>query len=1054
MKLIKQTKLHFREGNSDKVYEADLCEVGDNQYVVNFRYGKRGANLTEGTKTTSPVDLKKAQDTFDKIIKEKTSKGYQDVTEGGEAQAPTEFVRTGDDATDRKNALLWHLELGSSNPAKQRQKRYNIKRAIWRVGELHLAEATPLLLKLFGKGLEREVHLYNYCILWSLGHCAAGCVAELKAAAIAVLEQYANDANGVDMVRRIAMSSLVKLAQGDAKETLRQTLLTRLPDAVRDVVKNPDRLARVLQSYANNKSGTNLACITDVYFLSFLQPELRKAVTETLRVMPMRPNSFKYVRYLFKIAEHQAEPQVWGMAAYKLERETAMYRSSRGRARVGYQRVNVKNELAKPDSRLAYSHKTREKLRSRLRELLETFGKADSADYVKFATGLLLCYSDAADAKPVREDKSWRYNTQTRRYEATIRYYDAYAHADLLNYILFSNSTRYSYVRRAKMWTCDNDYMPNMPAPVQREENFPHLWDKMPMAYVHLIIESQSRPVVEFALRALKQHNDYQQFINKFDLSLIYQLLQHSTNLVAEFALTLLQNRVPAREFSEQTIMALLASPHRVLREYALICIKENADIYYINTELIKNFLLHALPEVRLWVQTNWDSIVATWNEDKRRVFLARMISYFMQLPADSKLNLHVRELADLLQKTFTQELKVLSVDVLGDLLNHSLLECKLFAARLFANHQLEAARLPIAHIRTMLVSNEVLLRQLGQGLLQRFADADLAKNNELLCAVAVLQYSDTSQAIRPLIQRAAAAYEEAGQKMVEKLLPTLLKKETWEGVHQAVYNILTLELEKFLHIIHRDLIFRLLNVDYRKAQELACILIERYIPAQTLTMRSIIRLADHEILNARELAWNMFRNDVARVKYEREEAIRLLDAKWDDSRNFAIEFFRANFTESDWTPELLVSICDSVRTDIQALGTELITRFFAEENGVEYLLKLSQHPRPRVQLYATNYLQRFASDNLQNLQKLELYFITVLSQVNKVRVAKDRIFDFLHAEALKTSEAAHLVADIVSRISATCAIGDKATCIEIMRDIQARYPHVETIAKLVEIAE
>ena len=39
MKLIKQTSLHFREGNSDKVYEIDLCEVGADAYVVNFRYG-------------------------------------------------------------------------------------------------------------------------------------------------------------------------------------------------------------------------------------------------------------------------------------------------------------------------------------------------------------------------------------------------------------------------------------------------------------------------------------------------------------------------------------------------------------------------------------------------------------------------------------------------------------------------------------------------------------------------------------------------------------------------------------------------------------------------------------------------------------------------------------------------------------------------------------------------------------------------------------------------------------------------------------------------------
>ncbi len=37
MKLIQQTSLHFREGNFDKVYKIDLCEVGADTYVVNFR---------------------------------------------------------------------------------------------------------------------------------------------------------------------------------------------------------------------------------------------------------------------------------------------------------------------------------------------------------------------------------------------------------------------------------------------------------------------------------------------------------------------------------------------------------------------------------------------------------------------------------------------------------------------------------------------------------------------------------------------------------------------------------------------------------------------------------------------------------------------------------------------------------------------------------------------------------------------------------------------------------------------------------------------------------
>src|SRR5215468_331715 len=75
MKLIRQTKLVFQEGRSDKVYEVDLCEVGANRYVVNFRYGRRGANLKEGAKTAQPVALAEAEKVFASLVAEKTRKG-------------------------------------------------------------------------------------------------------------------------------------------------------------------------------------------------------------------------------------------------------------------------------------------------------------------------------------------------------------------------------------------------------------------------------------------------------------------------------------------------------------------------------------------------------------------------------------------------------------------------------------------------------------------------------------------------------------------------------------------------------------------------------------------------------------------------------------------------------------------------------------------------------------------------------------------------------------------------------------------------------------------
>ncbi len=71
MKLIEQVTLLFQEGKSDKVYEVDLLEVGAGQHVVNFRYGRRGTALKDGTKTPAPVSMAEARKAFDKTIEMK-----------------------------------------------------------------------------------------------------------------------------------------------------------------------------------------------------------------------------------------------------------------------------------------------------------------------------------------------------------------------------------------------------------------------------------------------------------------------------------------------------------------------------------------------------------------------------------------------------------------------------------------------------------------------------------------------------------------------------------------------------------------------------------------------------------------------------------------------------------------------------------------------------------------------------------------------------------------------------------------------------------------------
>jgi len=73
--------LYYREGSSDKVYQAAIEPAGD-QFVVNFAYGRRGTTLTTGTKTSSPVDYDTAKVIHSRLISEKKAKGYTEGADG------------------------------------------------------------------------------------------------------------------------------------------------------------------------------------------------------------------------------------------------------------------------------------------------------------------------------------------------------------------------------------------------------------------------------------------------------------------------------------------------------------------------------------------------------------------------------------------------------------------------------------------------------------------------------------------------------------------------------------------------------------------------------------------------------------------------------------------------------------------------------------------------------------------------------------------------------------------------------------------------------------
>ena len=73
--------LYYREGSSDKVYQAAIEPQGE-LFVVNFAYGRKGSTMNTGTKTQVPVDYDTAKTIYDKLVREKMAKGYTEGPDG------------------------------------------------------------------------------------------------------------------------------------------------------------------------------------------------------------------------------------------------------------------------------------------------------------------------------------------------------------------------------------------------------------------------------------------------------------------------------------------------------------------------------------------------------------------------------------------------------------------------------------------------------------------------------------------------------------------------------------------------------------------------------------------------------------------------------------------------------------------------------------------------------------------------------------------------------------------------------------------------------------
>ncbi|MBD2540947.1 WGR domain-containing protein [Coleofasciculus sp. FACHB-SPT36] len=1032
MELIQRTTLLYQAGSSDKVYEVDLCKTGENRYLVNFRYGRRGTTLKEGTKTVQAVPLAQAQRVFDKLVDSQIQKGYRDVTAGAvsepAAPAPVQTASNVPITSDpRHQAILNRL-------ANRDNRKWPLERAIWRAGELKIREATPLLIQLIGTGEA----LRDYCIAWALGWCG-------DESTIPFVRELSQHKSVAEFVCRIAWEALFKLSDEQTQGQMRSEKIEQLPLELRDLARNgtAETFATTLRDYLNSSDYRRFSVLDTIYQIDnqYVRPALLDILCET----PFKSNYFQRIRHIFKMAEYRHDAEVFGILAYAFEKEPGTFNNQQ----TGWQWDSVKREyystgkrhteeLKSPQSKKAYSQQTREYLRRRVWRTLKTLGEESDSNYINLAVNILLQYSDD-DAQPAKQSTFRRWNGQRRSYESFTRGWDTYAGYLIFNHILYENSPRYA--SHPKAWRCQDGYKPGDPEPQVREEAFSELWQQNPAALVQLLIESDCRPVHHFAVKALRVCKE---FCDSLDTDTLIKFLNKPYEITAEFGFLLARDRYDPAQPNSTLVLALANCAFPEARTQAYRWIEQQREFFFESSDFIAGLVTSQQADTRAFARRLLSSSILT--DTTARVLIGRIIAAVLALePTQTDSS---REISETLLLCFAPQLRNLGFGVILDLLNHPMQEIQELGARILLNHDIRAVDLPPDLIELLLASPYESVRGIGVRIFGQLPDERLLSDRILIVSMAINAVADIRNAIRPVIRRLATNQLNFSAELAADLIDILITPERHEGVHKYLLGLLREDIPGWMSNISKERAMQLLRAKSSVAQELGGLVLQensaRFLP--DFETSEIVKLANHEILSVREAAREMFLKTLNRIRTNSQEmlsAVRLLESKWDDSREFASRIFSTDFTHEDWTPEVMVSVCDSIREDVRFFGRDLVTRNFKETDGQEYLLKFSEHPSTDMQTFATNYLENHAVNNYQGLRQLTPYFISVLSGVNRGRVAKQRIFAFLDTEAQKSEEAAQIVAGILTRQSVTMAIGDKATAIQIMLKIQKAYPQI-----------
>lgn len=1020
--LVRKEKLHLLDDKSDKVYEVNLFHIQENEYIVNFRYGRRGRRLTEGTKTVFPVSKEQAEKVFEELVASKTKKGYKIVSNYSESTpTPTAAILKVQES-GAKPVVLSYLKQRANGETLSTN--WKLSRIIWRAGELNIEEAIPYIKTLLPSLKGQEL----YSAVWTLGRIATP---ESKDILGNLLVKH------TELHYNIFLGGLVHCKDKSIESTIVEVLPAQL--AASYTAKDYNAYGNILKDYLFVLKSNDANFLLHSYYLTINDKRLKEVFLPILKEVPLIPGNWKYIRYIFKIAEMIEDGETFGIIARSVNLQKAYYSKPLYGNQVHHngQRLQYPAELSSAESKIAFSNRTKDYLTKRVLKRLSRAGYDRQESYCKFAAGVLSAYS-TTDERIHNSESSYTWDSEARRSIVTNKDYLSVAHIPYFYYILFGRGDRLNINDKLSRFF----FKDGASAMQQREDSFPMLWDSYPQYVVDILVKARQEFPVKFALMFLSARSDVDSLLS---LDTLIKLVDHPFDEVLEFSLGFIEKRYDAHKPNENLIIKLIETNNAKAVDLAITLINKNKDPFVKNLVFVKTALLSKSEDLHIWLRENIKE--ESFTEEEQVDTVEHCLSSYLEFNEDT----FNTDSADSLIHIFKTQLSKIEPDRILEMLGHPRLQIQILGAKLINVNERDVDEWPAEIMMRLLSSSHNEIRDEGMRMLGKLTDEQLAEKTVLIAGLASSPHQDLRLNAREIIGRIAPNTKEFGAGVFTELYHVLLEDHDDPELPADVFTTLETHLLEHTPSLIDDL-DTILGSSNREIHLLTHQYVKSHADLQEWPIRTIARLGTHDMKSLRELGHAFYTENVDKIKYYKHDALYILDTDLQDTRAFAQAYFEKNFGEKEWDPELIIALCDNVRPETQEFGTKILGQQFKEEHGAQYLKALSEHPDPVIQLYTTNYLDRYAMNNMDILAHIQPYFIRILSAINTKRVAKLRVIHFLEKQAAEGKEQAKYVTEVLNELLGTIAVRENETYVSLLRKIELEHSDIDTNLEIVPL--